>query len=69
MKNLTLLTVVVMLAFAAATPAVQATEWHGKVGAQSEDMGRQGLAFLPNEFWVHVATASPGHLPQLRSTL
>jgi plastocyanin len=54
MKNLALLTLVGMLMFVAGTPAVQATEWHGIVGAQSEDMGRQGLAFLPNEFWVHV---------------
>jgi len=29
------------------------TTWHVKVGAQSKDLGRQALAFLPNEIWVH----------------
>jgi len=53
MKNLALLTVAATLMFVAATEAVQAAEWHGIVGAQSTDKGRQGLAFLPNEFWVH----------------
>ena len=28
-------------------------EWHATVGAQSPDMGRQALAFLPNEIWIH----------------
>src|SRR5581483_1602924 len=27
--------------------------WHAKVGAETPDMGRQALAFLPNEIWVH----------------
>lgn len=27
--------------------------WHAKVGAQTPDMGRQALAFLPNEMWIH----------------
>ena len=27
--------------------------WHAKVGAQTPDMGRQALAFLPNELWIH----------------
>ncbi len=27
--------------------------WHVQVGAQSKDMGRQALAFLPNEIWIH----------------
>ena len=27
--------------------------WHAKVGAQTPDMGRQALAFLPNEIWIH----------------
>jgi plastocyanin len=30
------------------------TTWHVKVGAQSKDLGRQALAFLPNEIWIHV---------------
>jgi plastocyanin len=28
--------------------------WHVQVGAQSKDLGRQALAFLPNEIWIHV---------------
>jgi len=32
----------------------QATEWHAFAGVQSMDKGRQVLAFLPNELWVHV---------------
>jgi plastocyanin len=30
------------------------SEWHATVGAQSKDKGRQALAFLPNEIWIHV---------------
>jgi plastocyanin len=30
------------------------TQWHATVGAQSRDKGRQALAFLPNEIWIHV---------------
>jgi plastocyanin len=30
------------------------TTWQAKVGAQSVDKGRQVLAFLPNEMWIHV---------------
>lgn len=30
-----------------------ATDWHATVGAQSADKGRQALAFLPNEMWIH----------------
>jgi len=28
-------------------------DWQAKVGAQSNDKGRQALAFLPNEIWIH----------------
>jgi len=31
------------------TPA----QWRATVGAQSKDLGRQALAFLPNEIWIH----------------
>ncbi len=31
----------------------RALEWHATVGAQSGDKGRQALAFLPNEIWIH----------------
>jgi plastocyanin len=27
--------------------------WHARVGAQTPGMGRQALAFLPNEVWIH----------------
>ena len=37
-----------------ATQALQAEVWHAVVGAQSSDKGRQALAFLSNELWVHV---------------
>ena len=28
--------------------------WQAVAGAQSKDLGRQALAFLPNELWVHI---------------
>ena len=28
-------------------------QWNAAIGAQSTDLGRQGLAFLPNEMWIH----------------
>jgi plastocyanin len=28
-------------------------DWHATVGAQSNDMAKQALAFLPNEIWIH----------------
>ncbi len=34
-------------------PQVVQAQWHATVGAQSGDMGRQALAFLPNEIWIH----------------
>ncbi|HEV2696900.1 MAG TPA: plastocyanin/azurin family copper-binding protein [Terriglobales bacterium] len=39
-----------LLAF---VPALSA-QWQAAVGAQSEDKGRQVVAFLPNELWIHV---------------
>lgn len=32
---------------------VRAQDWQVQVGAQSEDKGRQVIAFLPNEVWIH----------------
>jgi plastocyanin len=29
-------------------------DWFATVGAQTTDKGRQALAFLPNEIWIHV---------------
>jgi len=28
-------------------------QWNATIGAQSDDLGRQALAFLPNEIWIH----------------
>ena len=28
-------------------------DWKATVSGQSKDMGRQAVAFLPNEFWIH----------------
>lgn len=28
-------------------------DWRATVGAESHDMGKQALAFLPNEIWIH----------------
>ncbi len=33
--------------------SVAGESWQATVGAQSTDMGKQALAFLPNEMWVH----------------
>jgi plastocyanin len=32
---------------------LHAETWHAFVGAQTHDKGRQALAFLPNEIWIH----------------
>ncbi len=32
---------------------VLGADWHATVGAQDENKGRQVLAFLPNEVWIH----------------
>jgi plastocyanin len=37
---------------AASAPATPQT-WFATVGAESNDKGRQALAFLPNEIWIH----------------
>jgi plastocyanin len=42
------------LALFSLPPVIQAQQnWHAKVGAETPDMGRQALAFLPNEIWIH----------------
>jgi plastocyanin len=42
------------LAVLSVPPTVQAQQtWNASVGAESGDMGRQVLAFLPNEIWIH----------------
>ena len=42
-----------VLAVLTVPQAGRAAEWHATVGAQSGDKGRQALAFLPNEIWIH----------------
>src|SRR5215471_2341540 len=34
-------------------PQLLAAQWNATVGSESDDLGRQGLAFLPNEIWIH----------------
>ena len=48
----TTLALAAMFALLALSPAFGA-EWKAAVGAQSQDKGRQALAFLPNELWIH----------------
>jgi plastocyanin len=44
-----------MLVFAILiVPQVVQAQWHATVGAQSKNKGRQALAFLPSEIWIHV---------------
>lgn len=42
-----------VLAIALLFPQATQAQWQGTVGGQSHDKGRQALAFLPNEFWIH----------------
>lgn len=34
-------------------PQIAQAQWRATVGAQSESLGHQALAFLPNELWIH----------------
>jgi plastocyanin len=34
-------------------PRLVLAQWQATVGAQSDDLGRQAMAFLPNEMWIH----------------
>ena len=43
---------VLALAFVISPQVLQA-QWNALVGAQSGDKGKQALAFLPNEIWIH----------------
>jgi plastocyanin len=42
-----------LLLLALSLPQVLLAQWKASVGAQSKDLGRQALAFLPNEIWIH----------------
>src|SRR5438445_1459190 len=46
------LTTAILFTLLTFVPAFGA-QWHASVGAQSQDKGRQVVAFLPNELWVH----------------
>jgi plastocyanin len=35
-------------------PQLLQAQWQASVGAQSSDLAKQGMAFLPNEMWIHV---------------
>ena len=43
-----------VLAVLVVPQVTQAKTWQATAGAQSNDLGRQALAFLPNEVWIHV---------------
>lgn len=45
---------VALVALSIALPKSAFAQWKATVGAESQDHGRQVLAFLPNELWVHV---------------
>jgi plastocyanin len=45
------LVVLALLSFPRRVEAQQ--NWNAKVGAETPNMGRQALAFLPNEIWIH----------------
>src|SRR6266700_6665499 len=38
---------------ALAKPQLVQAQWQASVGAQSADLAKQGIAFLPNEMWIH----------------
>src|SRR6266568_8505036 len=43
----------VLLLLVLCLPQAMPAQWKASVGAQSKDLGRQALAFLPNEIWIH----------------
>ena len=42
-----------LLAAALIVPGFAQAQWQASVGAQSGDLAKQGIAFLPNEMWIH----------------
>ena len=46
-------TFVLLAALSLVLPLQAQQNWHAKVGAETPGMGRQALAFLPNEMWIH----------------
>src|SRR5258705_2589617 len=46
--------IVLLLAAAVVSPPLHAQpQWRATVGAESKDLGREALAFLPNELWIN----------------
>lgn len=52
MKRVGIVSLLTIFSAVLALPAFGA-QWNAAVGAQSNNKGRQALAFLPNEIWVH----------------
>ncbi len=53
-KSSTIFRLTLLVAVLLVTQGLQARyQWHANVGAQSADKGRQALAFLPSELWIH----------------
>ena len=44
---------ILFLAVLVLSPELLLAQWNATIGAQSDDLGRQALAFLPNEIWIH----------------
>ena len=53
LKPLAMWAATFILAAAAGTSTSQAKDWQSIAGEESPDRGRQALAFMPNELWVH----------------
>lgn len=53
-KPLLSLAVAVVMMTGVGVTTLKATEWQARAGAETADRGSQALAFLPNEFWIHV---------------
>ena len=54
---------VLLCAAAVFSQAVHAQSWQATAGAQSPDKGRQALAFLPNEIWIHAGDSITWTVP------
>ena len=52
-KRLLIFLAILMLTAFAVPQLTHAKIWQATAGAQSNNLGRQALAFLPNEVWIH----------------
>ena len=43
----------VLILLALLIPQLAQAQWQATVGAQNGDLAKQGMAFLPNEMWIH----------------